>query len=119
MNHGIVHYALTLNDQPAKNATNRKLKDAEVLGVVCAYYSTTRERLFKKARYKEIVWPRHVAMTLIYEYCGMGVVAIGRIFSKDHTTVLTSKRRVYDLCYTEPTTKNELNTLRDQLDSLR
>jgi chromosomal replication initiator protein len=61
---------------------------AAVLTAVTRYYGVKLDDLKSKARYKQIVVPRHIAMYLLHEDAHLSTPEIGRLLNRDHTTVL-------------------------------
>lgn len=59
-----------------------------VLEAVCRFYGVSRVDLKGKARHKEIVVPRQVAMYLLREDTRLSTPDIGKLLSRDHTTVI-------------------------------
>jgi hypothetical protein len=49
------------------------------------------------SRVKKTTLARQVAMYLCRELCGMGTVAVGEFFERDHTTVTHAEQRVQGL----------------------
>ena len=49
------------------------------------------------SRYADIVWARQIAMWRISNELNMPAAQIGRIFQKDHTTVLHALKRVEEV----------------------
>lgn len=53
-----------------------------------------REALLSPARRREIAWPRQVAMELTAAHSSLSLPAVGRMFHRDHTTVMHARRAV-------------------------
>lgn len=72
------------------------VKSAEdLMGLVCEYYRVSKEDLLSVVRKKEILFPRQIAMYLIYEILGHSFDTIGDLFGgKNHTTVMHSYNKV-------------------------
>ena len=73
----------------------KKLKKEEitvdhVLRAVCKYFDRSKEELIGKSQRKENVHPRKIAMYLLKKHLYLSYVKIGRVFSKDHSTIITS-----------------------------
>jgi chromosomal replication initiator protein len=67
---------------------------AAVLTAVTRYYGVKLDDLKSKARHKQIVVPRHIAMYLLHEDAHLSTPEIGRLLNRDHTTVLHGLRLV-------------------------
>jgi hypothetical protein len=62
---------------------------AGVIRIVCAYFQVGREALTGKARTKDVLGPRQLAMYLCRVYVpDASFPKIGLLFDRDHTTVL-------------------------------
>jgi chromosomal replication initiator protein len=61
---------------------------AAILTAVSRYYGVKLDELKGKARHKQIVVPRHIAMYLLCEDAGLSSPEVGRLLNRDHTTVL-------------------------------
>jgi len=55
------------------------------------------EDLMLKSRLQKIVIPRQVAMCIIYEECYESYMSIGRMFGKDHSSVIYSVNQVREM----------------------
>lgn len=65
-----------------------------ILREVCEECDVTRDEILGERRLKRIVWPRHVAILLIYRNCKRATYAgIGRAMNRDHSTVMTAIRK--------------------------
>ena len=64
----------------------------EIINQVNSYFEVDCQ---KNTRKREVVYPRQVAMSIIYELVPrLTLVSIGKKFNKDHATVLNSIKRV-------------------------
>lgn len=81
-----------------KGCMSELLGGAEPIGVtvdkifvaVEKKYGVTKADLISKSRVKEVAQARHVAIYLIRTITEMSLPAIGKLFNRDHTTVLSS-----------------------------
>ncbi len=82
----------------ARGCISELLGGAEPLGVtvnkifaaVTRKYHVTKEDMIGKKRSKEIAFARHVAIYLIHDVTEMSQNSIGKMFERDHTTVINS-----------------------------
>lgn len=77
-----------------KHESGPKMNDTIIISTVCEYFKVTLNQLKSVRRDRQIVFPRQLAMYYLYYYCNKSTVEIGRIFKKDHTTVVHSLRKV-------------------------
>lgn len=69
----------------------------EILRATSKHFGVPVERLTGLLRHATIVRARHVAMYLVRQECGLSYPAIGRIFHRDHSTVLTAVHSVEEM----------------------
>lgn len=65
--------------------TVKRIKDA-----VCRYYDITPNEMMSHRRSLRICRPRQIAQALCAELTPLSLPAIGRMFDRDHTTVMHS-----------------------------
>ena len=70
----------------------------KIFTAVCRKYGVTRSELESTSRKKELTQPRHLCIYLIREVTGMSLPQIGKIFNRDHTTVLNSTNAIDRKC---------------------
>lgn len=61
-----------------------------IIDIVCNYYDVEKEELLSKKRDQRIRRPRQVAMYLIRRMTDTTLQGIGKLFNKDHSTVIHS-----------------------------
>lgn len=76
-----------------------------ILKEVSKYYCIPMEKLMGNSRAKEMVLPRQVAMYLVRDLTSFSLPEIGKVFSRDHTTVLHSINKIDE--YLKSTTEME------------
>ncbi len=65
-----------------------------IIAEVCAQYSVCREELVGHCRCRPLVVARHEAMRRCYEETDLTLVDVGRLFHRDHTTVMHAIRKL-------------------------
>ncbi len=65
---------------------------------VCRKFALSRSDLESTSRKKELAQPRHLCIYLIREVTGMSLPQIGKIFNRDHSTVINSVNAVEKKC---------------------
>lgn len=63
---------------------------------VCTFYNISSDKLSSSNRSKETVQPRQIAMYLVRELTKYSLPEIGKVFSRDHSTVLHSVNKIED-----------------------
>lgn len=60
----------------------------QIIKFVCETHEISKEDLIKKTRKKELVKARFMAYWFIKNNTSLGLVSIGKLFSRDHSTVI-------------------------------
>lgn len=92
-----------------------KLSLEEIIRRVCEYYNLSIHDMTSKSRQGAIVLPRQVAMYLCRELTNESLVAIGRSFSRDHTTIMHAVDKIRALMEKNSSLQEDVNTLMTQL----
>ena len=82
-----------------------------ILKEVSKYYSITTDKLSASNRSKEMVQPRQVAMYLVRHLTDYSLPEIGKVFSRDHTTVLHSIHKIDEYLKNTEDMKNIIDDL--------
>lgn len=86
-----------------------------ITSAVKKYRPVTDAELFSKKRNRRIVEARQLIMYFISSNTRLGVVRIGRIFNRDHTTVLHSNKAVRNLTETDDSYRKEFQMIEEQI----
>lgn len=92
-----------------KNATPKQLIER-----IAKFYDLSSKDLTGKSRIKQINSARQVAMYLMNEELGMSTIKIGRIFDKDHTTIMHGVKVIKKDLKVNFTLREEINELRNK-----
>lgn len=65
-----------------------------ILEKVAKKYGVSTEDIRGSKRTKEIAWARHISIYLIRKLTDMSLPQIGKIFNRDHTTVINSLKTI-------------------------
>lgn len=103
-------------DSRVNPSGGRTVEGDVILNLVCEFYCIEIETIKKVSRKRSIVWPRQVCMYLMAYYTAISLFDIGKIFCKDHTTVIHSKDTVQDLMCSDEDIKEQINYLIKKLD---
>lgn len=68
-----------------------------IIKEVAKYYSISKDKLSAANRSQEVVLPRQIGMYLVRQLTNYSLPEIGKVFSKDHTTVLHSIKKIETL----------------------
>jgi chromosomal replication initiator protein len=86
--------AQALHDLVAPGPSGRGATPLAILTAVARYFGVKADDLKGKARHKQIVGPRHVAMYLLREDGHLSTPEVGRLLNRDHTTVLHGMKQI-------------------------
>ena len=71
-----------------------ELTAERLLMIVAKHFEITKEDLLSRSKAKEVVLPRQIAMYLCRTKLNLPYLKIGSIFSRDHSTVMSSVRLI-------------------------
>ncbi len=100
-------------ESPGLNPTPQMIMQA-----VANYYCIPVEQITSNKRSKDTVQPRQVSMYLVRDMLGYSLPEIGKIFSRDHTTVLHAVDKVKAQMKTSTEMNDILKTLTDNIRSV-
>lgn len=83
----------------------------KIFTAVFKKYSIKKEDLIGTKRTKEIAFARHVSIYLIRSVTEMSLPNIGKIFNRDHTTILSSCETIEKKMLTDPIFNIEINEM--------
>ena len=86
-----------------------------ILECVSRHYGISVEELKGRARTKDIASTRHTAIYLIRTLTGMSLPAIGKLFGRDHTTILSSLDAIEKDLKRNPLLEIELDELANEI----
>ncbi len=86
--------ARALHDLVSPGPSGRGAAPMSILTAVARYFGVKTDDLKGKARNKQIVVPRHIAMYLLREDAHLSTPEVGRLLNRDHTTVLHGMKQV-------------------------
>jgi chromosomal replication initiator protein len=86
--------AQALHDLVAPGPSGRGATPLAIVTAVARYFGIKADDLKGKARHKQIVGPRQVAMYLLREDGHLSTPEVGRLLNRDHTTVLHGMKQI-------------------------
>lgn len=75
-------------------AESVRLTPSGIVRAVAQYYGVSQESILGRSQSREYVLPRQVAMYLCRQKLSLSYVRIGDVFSRDHSTVISSIRTI-------------------------
>lgn len=93
------------------------ITEERIIEVVGDYYHLTETQIKSKVRTSQIALARQICMYLCRALVGTPYIKIGKIFGRDHSTVMTACEKVDLLLKTDTQLQNAISTLKKQLKS--
>ena len=81
-------------------------------------YGFDKKTLVGKSRTKEIAFTRHIAIYLIRELCEMSYPSVGKIFDRNHSTVISSCEIIEKKLATDPLFLVSISDLKKDIEGL-
>ena len=78
------------------------IHNVAILDAACHFFKVSEADLFSRTRERRVLWPRHITMYIMNMHTGKTLSDVGRLFNRDHTTVINAKKQVEDLRLTDP-----------------
>lgn len=119
-------YALMVKEPINMATAERVIKDIvspsfarittnDILQKVAQYYNVTVSEITGKNRQSSIMLPRQVAIYLCRKHTNSSLTEIGRIFKRDHTTVLHSIEKITSLMTSDKSMRESMDRLNRML----
>ena len=97
----------------------KSAKVEKVILAVCDKYNISKETITGKRRTSNIALARHVCMCILHEALDMTYTDIGKVFSCDHSTVMSAKNKIASVKENNPEFAEEFKLLlKDVKDSI-
>ena len=106
---GINHAKIVVNDVLTNMAN--AITPAKILSYIAQKYNVPEEDIKSSKRTKDITAARHLTMYLIRTMLDMTFVSVGKIFNRDHSTVMATIEKVDAMRKTNPEFDNTVNEL--------
>ena len=85
----------------------------KIIEKVCKYFELSKNQLLGKDRKKELSYARQICIYLIDEMLEMPYTSIGKIFNKDHATIIYCKNKVQKLLKTDKLLQTQIKDIQD------
>lgn len=106
---GINHAKIVVNDVLTNMAN--AITPAKILSYIAQKYNVPEEDIKSSKRTKDITSARHLTIYLIRTMLDMTFVSVGKIFNRDHSTVMATVEKVEAMRKTNPEFDNTVNEL--------
>lgn len=102
-------------DDEKRKTKAGKIDIDKIVSVVASSYSLTESQLKSKVRTRQIALARQIAMYLSRTILNSPYQVIGRVFGKDHTTVLSNVSKIEKESKENPSLRKALDNLTNQI----
>lgn len=86
---------------------------------ICRHFNVDLEALRSKSRKRAVTWPRHVAMYLARRLTDASLDEIGRLFNRDHATVVHSVKYISKHMETSEKIRREIEFVSERIEARR
>lgn len=109
---------LAVSKEPARDViAGEILLQSFIIEETARFFGTEPEQLFEnsKSRKTENIVPRQVAQTLLYEETRLSFSEIGRIWGKDHATMINSRKAIENRAFSSRGFREDLLRLKSRV----
>ena len=93
----------------------KEINEEKVIQVVANYYNLTDSQIKSKSRISQIALARQIAMYLCRSICGTSYAQIGKLFNRDHSTVMTAVEKVGNMLKTDQQLSTAIQEIRKDM----
>ena len=88
-----------------------------IIQTICKHFERPIEEINKKYRGRETVMLRRYLFFFLHKYTKMNKSEIGRMYGKDHTTIIHSLKALEDLRNVYPDVEREIQIIDEKINS--
>ena len=88
----------------------------KIFSVLEKRYGISREEMLGKRRTGDIVYARHIAIYLIQEYTDLSLKKTGKLFERDHTTIISARDNVLHRIKSDAAFSREISDIKEDLE---
>ena len=92
-----------------------ELQADDIINCVCNFYKVSKTDLLSKKKTKEIALARQVGMYLVLEMMNLPQAFVGKLFKRDHATVIYARDKITEQIDTDTKLKIEVNDIKKML----
>lgn len=92
-----------------------ELQADDIISCVCNFYKVSKADLLSKKKTKEIVLARQVGMYLVLEMMSLPQLTVGKIFGRDHATVIYARDKITEQMEIDRKLSVEVNDIKKML----
>ena len=88
----------------------------KIFSILEKRYGIMREEMLGKRRTGDIVYARHIAIYLIQEYTDLSLKKTGKLFERDHTTIMAARDSVQHRIKSDAAFSREISDIKEDLE---
>ncbi|MEG1752063.1 MAG: chromosomal replication initiator protein DnaA [Clostridia bacterium] len=92
-----------------------KIKPEDIVSATCEYFNISDAEIKGKKKSRECVEPRMIAIYLIGELLGIPLISIGKVFNRDHTTIIHARDKITEQLKTDSRLKTIISDIKSKL----
>lgn len=106
-----------VNDALKESAGEKQeeLQADDIINCVCNFYKVSKQELLSKKKTKEIALARQVGMYLVIDMMSLPQLTVGKIFGRDHATVIYARDKIIEQMETDTKLSVEINDIKKML----
>ena len=106
-----------VNEAIKESAGERQeeLQAEDIINCVCNFYKVEKKDLLSKKKTKEIALARQVSMYLVLDLMSLPQLTVGKIFGRDHATVIYTRDKIIEQMETDNKLSVEINDIRKMI----
>ncbi len=108
-----------LSDDVRNNEENKHVSNENILSIVAGYYNISVKDLNSKIRRSDVCKARSIAMYLMKKINSLNFQEIGKIFNRNHSTVISSLRNVNEWLNNDKKVPAELSDIKTRIKNIR
>ena len=87
----------------------------DIINSVCNFYKVSKAELLSKKKTKEVALARQVGMFLVLDMMSLPQLTVGKIFSRDHATVIYARDKIAEQMDTDTKLANAVSDIKKLL----
>ena len=106
-----------VNDAIKESAGERQeeLQAEDIINCVCNFYKVDKKELLSKKKTKEIALARQVSMYLVLDMMSLPQLTVGKIFGRDHATVIYTRDKISEQMETDSKLSVEISDIKKKI----
>ncbi len=106
-----------VNEAIKESAGERQeeLQAEDIINCVCNFYKVDKKELLSKKKTKEIALARQVSMYLVLDMMSLPQLTVGKIFGRDHATVIYTRDKISEQMETDTKLSVEISDIKKMI----